>query len=73
MPSALEQRVGRIDRVGSQTSGGSIHWEGAHGGPEKLQVYYPHLRDTVESSVNRVYERLNRFLRMMHEGLGIPE
>lgn len=73
MPSELEQRVGRVDRVGSQT-------ERRLGSPrsgseeELLQVYYPHLSDTVEVlQLRRVYERLNRFMRMMHEGLGAPE
>lgn len=73
MPSELEQRVGRVDRVGSQT-------ERRLGGPrsggdeELLQVYYPHLNDTVEVlQLRRVYERLNRFMRMMHEGLGVPQ
>jgi Type III restriction enzyme, res subunit/Helicase conserved C-terminal domain len=73
MPSELEQRVGRVDRVGSQT-------ERRLGAPrsgnedELLQVYYPHLNDTVEVlQLRRVYERLNRFMRMMHEGLGVPQ
>jgi hypothetical protein len=39
-------------------------------GDDFLQVYYPHLRETVEVlQVNRVLERLNRFMRLMHEDL----
>lgn len=73
MPSELEQRVGRIDRVGSQTER-RLSGSGATGNEEELmQVYYPHLKDTVEVlQLRRVYERLNRFMRMMHEGLGMP-
>ena len=34
-----------------------------------IQVYYPHLRDTVELlQVRRVLRRLNRFLRFIHRG-----
>jgi len=71
MPSSMEQRIGRIDRVSSQTERrlSSLGRE-----PDKqdlLQVYYPHLRDTIEVlQVERVLERMNRFLRMMHEELG---
>jgi hypothetical protein len=39
-----------------------------------LQVYYPHLQDTVEVfQVQRVLERMNVFLRLMHEGLSVPK
>src|SRR5262249_31822543 len=39
-------------------------------GEDMLQVYYPHLEDTVEVlQVQRVFERMNVFLRLMHEGL----
>jgi hypothetical protein len=42
-------------------------------GPDLLQVYYPHLEDTVEVlQVQRVLERMNVFLRLMHEGLAPP-
>jgi superfamily II DNA or RNA helicase len=73
MPSELEQRVGRIDRVGSQTERRLARRSVDVNGDDLLQVYYPHLRDTVEVlQLRRVYERLNRFMRMMHEGLGAP-
>lgn len=73
MPSELEQRVGRIDRVGSATQRRLAPLPDSLAGEDKLQVYYPHLKDTVEVlQLNRVYERVNRFLRLMHEGLGVP-
>jgi hypothetical protein len=73
MPSELEQRVGRIDRVGSQTERRLAARSGTLDGADLLQVYYPHLSDTVEVlQLRRVYERLNRFLLTMHEGLGVP-
>ncbi len=73
-PSSMEQRIGRIDRVRSQTdrrlSGAASMPEGG----ELLQVYYPHLEDTVEVlQVQRVLARMNVFLRLMHEGLAVPK
>ncbi len=73
-PSAMEQRIGRIDRVRSHTDrrltascDSEIH------GEQKLQVYFPHLEDTVEVlQVQRVLERMNTFIRLMHEGLTVP-
>lgn len=69
-PSAMEQRIGRIDRVRSQTDRElSALLRDADGG-ELLQVFFPHLEDTVEVlQVRRVLERMNTFLRLMHEGL----
>jgi hypothetical protein len=71
-PSSLEQRIGRIDRVRSLTerrlaelSADSVE------GDDKLQVFFPHLEDTVEVlQVRRVLDRMEAFLRLMHEGLG---
>lgn len=74
MPSSMEQRVGRIDRVNSATERRLIGLNGEVTGNHKLQVYYPHLRDTVEVlQVRRVLARLNRFLRLMHRDLGMPD
>jgi superfamily II DNA or RNA helicase len=72
-PSSMEQRVGRIDRVRSHTE---RRLTGIEGRPplagELLQVYFPHLEDTVEVlQVQRVLERINVFLRLMHEGLTV--
>lgn len=70
-PSSMEQRIGRIDRVRSHSERrllGSQH--GALVDEDKLQVFFPHLEDTVEVlQVQRVLERMNTFLRLMHEGL----
>jgi len=73
-PSSMEQRIGRIDRVRSQTdrriNGSTV----APDGDELLQVFYPYLSDTVEIlQVNRVLERMNTFIRLMHEGLAAPK
>jgi len=73
-PSSMEQRIGRIDRVRSQTELrlGAIQGRSVRG-EDMLQVYFPHLEDTVEVlQVQRVLERMNVFLRLMHEGLVIP-
>jgi hypothetical protein len=70
MPSSMEQRIGRIDRVASQTDRKLSARGSMPAGDDFLQVYYPHLRETVEVlQVNRVLERLNRFMRLMHEDL----
>jgi hypothetical protein len=72
-PSAMEQRVGRIDRVRSQTERRLAGLDRDPLDEEKLQVYYPHLQDTVEVvQVQRVLARMNTFLRLMHEGLTVP-
>lgn len=69
-PSAMEQRIGRIDRVRSQTDRRLSALPRAPDGQEKLQVLFPHLQDTVEVlQVRRVLERMDAFLRLMHEGL----
>lgn len=71
-PSSMEQRIGRIDRVRSQTDRRLSGRQAAPSGEELLQVYFPHLEDTVEVlQVQRVLERMNVFLRLMHEGLTI--
>lgn len=74
-PSSMEQRIGRIDRVRSQTDRRlSALKSPSLDGDNKLQVYFPHLEDTVELlQVQRVLERMNVFLKLMHEGLTIPD
>lgn len=70
-PSSMEQRIGRIDRVRSQTDRRLSALKSPKlDGDNKLQVYFPHLEDTVELlQVQRVLERMNVFLKLMHEGL----
>jgi len=64
--SATEQRTGRVDRIG-----GLVHRRFGPDDDSKLQVHYPHLRDTIEPLQLRVlYERMDRFLRLVHDGLG---
>jgi len=70
-PSAMEQRTGRIDRIGGLVQ---RRLDGRATPPEPhelIQVYLPHLEDTVEVlQVRRVLQRLNRFIRMVHEKVG---
>ena len=71
-PSAIEQRTGRVDRIGGllqrRLDGSPTPPEGE----ELIQVYYPHLRDTVELlQVRRVLRRLNKFMQLIH--LGVPK
>jgi len=62
-PSSMEQRIGRLDRVRSHTERRLIDIKGrSPRGDELLQVYFPHLEDTVEVlQVHRVLERMNFF------------
>jgi hypothetical protein len=72
-PSAMEQRIGRIDRVRSQTDRRLSSLQGVAGGEDWLQVYFPYLQDTVEVlQVERVLDRMSNFLRLTHEGLRVP-
>jgi superfamily II DNA or RNA helicase len=72
-PSSMEQRIGRIDRVRSQTDRRLSALPTDPAANEFLQVYFPHLQDTVEVlQVERVLQRMNVFLRLMHEGLLAP-
>jgi hypothetical protein len=69
-PSSMEQRIGRIDRVRSQTDRRLAAIKQPLEDHQKLQVYYPYLEDTVEVlQVQTILERMNVFLRLMHEGL----
>jgi hypothetical protein len=66
-PSAMEQRNGRIDRIGSLTH---RKLEGAQQLDEadKLQVYFPYLGETWEYiQVIKIFHSLNRFMEMLHE------
>lgn len=68
-PSALEQRTGRVDRIGSLVHRRLDRLEREPEGEELLQVYYPYLEDSVERlQVARVLERMNRFIRLLHRG-----
>ena len=66
-PSAMEQRTGRVDRIGGLAQR-TLDGRPCPARPEeKIQVLYPHLEDTVERlQVRRVLLRLNRFLRLVH-------
>jgi hypothetical protein len=69
-PSAMEQRIGRIDRVRSQTDRRLSALRTLPEPEQKLQVFFPHLHDTVEVlQVRRVLDRMDVFMRLMHEGL----
>jgi len=73
-PSSMEQRIGRIDRVSSQTERRLTALRREETKSELLQVYYPHLRETVEVlQVRRVLERMRKFLLMMHRDLGMAD
>ncbi len=68
--SATEQRTGRVDRIGSL-----VHRRlDLEDDASKLQVHYPHLTDTIEPlQLQVLYQRMDRFLKMVHDGLGSAE
>ena len=70
-PSAMEQRTGRIDRIGSLVQRRLDGTDATPNASDFLQVYFPHLQDTVEVlQVRRVLHRLNRFLELIHQRKG---
>jgi hypothetical protein len=74
MPSSMEQRIGRIDRVRSQTERRLTALDRPDTGDDRLQVFYPFVPETIEVfQVNRVLDRMARFIRLMHDGLGVVE
>jgi len=72
-PSALEQRIGRVDRVGSKTERQLSRVTALPlAGDDMLQVFYPYLQDSIEVVQNdRVFGRLQLFHDLMHHGLGV--
>lgn len=77
MPSSLEQRTGRVDRVNSLTerrlSGGGCKL-GADGRPapsDRLNVLFPFISGTYEQvQVKVVLKRLHDHIRLLHESFG---
>lgn len=66
-PSSIEQRTGRIDRIGSLVQREIDGCEQTPDPEHLIQVHYPHLQGTVEVlQVRRVLQRLNRFMRLVH-------
>lgn len=71
--SGMEQRTGRVDRIGGLVQRRLDGRAEPAAETEYIQVYYPHLKDTVEAvQVDVVFERMNRFLRLMHRSLVAP-
>ena len=72
-PSSVEQRTGRVDRIGGLMQ---RSLDGLPRDPlddELIQVFFPHLRDTVELlQVQRVLSRLNLFMKLMHTKVHNP-
>lgn len=68
-PSAIEQRTGRVDRIGSMVQRRLEALSGTSPSEnDYLQVFYPYLSDTYEYvQVGVVFKRLNRFLEMLHD------
>ncbi|MBI5764269.1 MAG: DEAD/DEAH box helicase family protein [Planctomycetes bacterium] len=73
-PSALEQRTGRVDRIGSLLHRQMEGLDSLPVSEDFIQVHYPHLQDTVEVlQIRRVLQRLNTFLRLIHQTQPQPD
>jgi hypothetical protein len=73
-PSAMEQRTGRVDRIGGLVQRELDGTSTPPSDDQLIQVFYPHLQDTVEVlQVRRVMKRLNRFLELMHRQTQMDE
>ncbi len=72
-PSDMEQRTGRIDRIGS-LSYREILNKKSYDFDNKLHVYYPYLSDTLEvNQISRVFHDMNKFIKKFHDFTEIPE
>ncbi|MBK9258620.1 MAG: DEAD/DEAH box helicase family protein [Polyangiaceae bacterium] len=73
-PSEMEQKTGRIDRIGSATHRRLAKLEGRINEHEKLQTQYPYLLETVERlQMARLFRKMNKFVRSMHTSFGGEE
>ncbi len=77
MPSSLEQRTGRVDRVNSlaerrlSRSSARVGPDGRPPMEERIQVLYPYVSGTYEQlQVRRVLSRLDEHVRLLHESFG---
>lgn len=72
-PSDMEQRTGRIDRIGSfcykkMKDKESIHFD------DKIHVFFPFLADTLEvNQVVKVFESMNKFIETFYDFATIPD
>lgn len=66
-PIALEQKVGRVDRIGSMAYRRMIN-DGEHYKQHFIQVSYPHIRESLEFfQVRQAAANLNAFQRSLHK------
>lgn len=68
--SSVEQRTGRVDRIGGKVQRETAVINGAHefSDDRKIQSLFPYQNDTFEKfQVRRVLENCNRFLEALHE------
>ena len=72
-PSAMEQRTGRVDRIGSLTHR-RLSAEGRPDPERFLQVQFPYLDSSVEFvQVREIFKRMDEFVALLHRGLGAEE
>jgi hypothetical protein len=72
-PSAMEQRTGRVDRIGSLTHR-RLTRINEPDAERFLQVQFPYLAATVEYvQVREIFQRMDKFVALLHRGLGADE
>ena len=65
--TSMEQKTGRVDRIGSLTSR-RLNQRDELKDPDKIQVLFPFLQETVEVfQMNRLFHRMNDFISTLHE------
>jgi hypothetical protein len=72
--SSVEQRTGRVDRIGGlvQRESGNFQGKADFSDDKKIQSLFPYQNDTFEKfQVRRVLANCNRFLEALHETDGV--
>ena len=65
--TSMEQKTGRVDRIGSLTSR-RLSQRDELNDSDKIQVLFPFLQETVEVfQMNRLFNRMNDFISTLHE------
>jgi hypothetical protein len=62
-PASMEQRIGRVDRIGSLTS--KLR---EHDGSAKLDIYYPFIKNTIDESIYKTLKDREKWFNLILGG-----